>query len=219
MAEPNHSRLIEALAADLRPVRRLRAPWLRAAGWTAFIAIVGSAIAAVTGIEATQERLSATPDLRLAAIGSTLTAILAAWAAFATSVPSSNRRWALAPLPALALWIGASGFGCLRPWLAPETRSPAMSETGDCLLFILGISLPLSAIIFVMLSRAMPLQPSLTAGLGGLAAAAAAATLLNLVHPFDAAFLDLAVHALAVALVVAASRWLGGSYLWRRAGP
>jgi hypothetical protein len=72
-------------------------------------------------------------------------------------------------------------------------------------MFIIGVSIPLSVLMFVMLRRACSLQPGLTAVIGGLATAAAAATLLNFFHPFDAAATDLAVHACAVALVIIAN--------------
>ena len=55
--------------------------------------------------------------------------------------------------------------------------------------------------------------PGLTAAIAGLAVAAASATLLNLFHPFDAAVVDLLVHAFAVALVVVVSR-VYGARLW-----
>jgi hypothetical protein len=45
--------------------------------------------------------------------------------------------------------------------------------------------------------------------------AAAAATLLTLFHPYDAAVTDLAVHAAAVALVIIANRFLAGRILGR----
>jgi hypothetical protein len=45
--------------------------------------------------------------------------------------------------------------------------------------------------------------------MAGLASAAAAATLLNFFHPCDAALADLAVHAVAVLIVVAAAREVG----------
>ena len=64
-----------------------------------------------------------------------------------------------------------------------------------------------------MLRRACPLQPGLTAAVAGLAAAAAAATLLNFFHPFDAAATDLAVHVFAVALVIVANRAFSGRLL------
>jgi hypothetical protein len=78
------------------------------------------------------------------------------------------------------------------------------------LIFIIGISIPLSALMIVMLRRAYSLQPALTAALAGLATAAAAATLLNFFHPFDAAATDLAVHACAVAVVIMANWALRG---------
>ena len=92
----------------------------------------------------------------------------------------------------------------------PGTHVAAISETRDCLLFIIGLSVPLSAALIVMLRRAYSLAPPLTAAMAGLASAAAAATLLYFFHPFDAAAIDLAVHAVAVAIVVAAA-WAFGT--------
>ena len=82
-----------------------------------------------------------------------------------------------------------------------------------CLMFILGISLPLSLLLIAMLRRGFSLQPNLTAVIGGLACASAAATLLNFIHPYDAAATDLAVHALAVTIVVLVNATLGGRVL------
>ena len=77
-------------------------------------------------------------------------------------------------------------------------------------MFIVFLSVPLSALLLLMLRRAYPLYPGLMATIGGLSVAAAAATLLNFFHPYDAAATDLVVHVVAVALVVAANRLLGG---------
>jgi hypothetical protein len=57
------------------------------------------------------------------------------------------------------------------------------------------------------------LRPNLTAIIGGLACASAAATLLNFIHPYDAAATDLAVHALAILIVILANTILGGRIL------
>jgi hypothetical protein len=146
----------------------------------------------------------------LAVVGSTITAILAAIAAFELSLPDAARGWALLPLPAALLWAGASGFGCLRVWIAPQSHVAVMSDARDCLIFIVVLSAPLSALLLAMLRRAYPLYPGLTAAIGGLAVAAAAATLLNFFHPYDAAATDLAVHTIAVVLVIVANRALGG---------
>lgn len=206
-------RLIQELAADLAPVRRLAAPGLRALGWLAVVAAAAVALATVADLSALGRRLSGAPDMWLAVLGSAATAILAAVAAFQLSLPDARRAWALLPLPALLLWIAASGFGCLRTWLVPATHVADMSEARDCLLFILGLSVPLSALLIAMLRRACSLQPGPTAAVAGLAAAAAAATLLNFFHPFDAAATDLAVHTGAVAIVIAANRALSGRLL------
>jgi hypothetical protein len=70
----------------------------------------------------------------------------------------------------------------------------------------------------VMLRRACPLQPNLTAALGGLAAAAAAATLLMPFHPHDATASDLLIHAVAVLGVIGLNGLAGSRLLGRRAG-
>lgn len=200
-----YDRLIRDLAADLVPARRLRSPTIRALGWLAAVAIIAFVLAMIADLTALERRFSAAPDIWLAVTGSLMTAILAAVAAFQLSLPDAKRVWALLPLPAALLWIAASGLGCLRAWLAPGTHVADLSEARDCLIFIIGVSIPLSALMIVMLRRAYSLQPGLTAALAGLATAAAAATLLNFFHPYDAAATDLAVHACAVALVIMAT--------------
>ncbi len=206
-------RLIRDLAANLTPVRRLRPPSVRALTWLAFVIATAIVLAMFADLHALGHRLFAAPDMWLAVTGSALTAILAAIAAFHLSLPDARRMWALLPLPAALLWIVASGVGCLRTWFVPGTHVADLSEARDCLIFILGLSVPLSALLIVMLRRACSLQPGLTAVIAGLAAAAAAATLLNFFHPFDAAATDLAVHAIAVALVIAANRAFSGQLL------
>jgi hypothetical protein len=202
--------LIQNLASDLRPVRRLAPPALRALGWLAAVGALAMALACFSDLGAMLRRLTAAPDMWLAVAGSTLTAILAAIAAFETSLPDRKPAWALLPAPGLLLWVGASGLGCLRSWLLPGKHSADLVEARDCLVFILGVSLPLSILLVLMLRRGYPLRPNLTAATGGLAAAAAAATLLNFFHPYDAAATDLVVHAGAVVLVVLAGRALSG---------
>ena len=205
--------LIRDLAGDLMPVKRLRSPTVRALGWLAAVAMLAAALAMVGDVPALERRLSVAPDMWLAVTGSVTTAILAALAAFQLSLPDANRAWALLPLPAVLLWVVASGFGCLRAWLVPGTHIAELNETRDCLIFIIGISIPLSVLMIMMLRRACSLQPGLTAAIAGLATAAAAATLLNFFHPFDAAATDLAVHACAVVLVIVADWAFSGRLL------
>jgi hypothetical protein len=208
-----HDRLIGALAADLQPVRPLRPPPLRAFIWLMLVALVAAGLALFANLPAMWHRIILVPDMWLAVLGSIATAATAALAAFELSLPDRSRAWALLPLPPLALWIGASGLGCLRAYVLPGTHVAAMSEARDCLIFIIGLSVPLSAALIVMLRRACSLTPALTATMAGLASAAAAATLLNFFHPYDAAATDLLVHLVAVGIVVAAVRAFGPSAL------
>ena len=213
MTEDRNNRLIVALSDDLTPIQPLAPPDRRALGWLVTVAATALGLAALYGTAGVTHRLVATSDMWLAVAGSTLTAVLAAVAAFHLSLPDRSRAWALLPLPAAAIWIAASGAGCLRTSLVPDTTIATPSETQSCLIFILGLSLPLSAVLILMLRRGFSMQPNLTAAIGGLACAAAAATLLNFIHPFDASATDLGVHALTVAAVIFANRMLGGRLL------
>jgi hypothetical protein len=208
-----HDRLIGALTADLQPVRPLLSPPLRALAWLALVAALAAALAMFANLPAMWHRLTATPDIALAVLGSIATAATAALAAFELSLPDRSRAWALLPLPAFALWLSASGLGCLRAYVLSGTHVATMGETRDCLVFIVGLSVPLSAALILMLRRAYSLAPGLTATMAGLASAAAAATLLNFFHPYDAAATDLAVHLVAVGLVVVALRAFGSRAL------
>lgn len=208
--------LIGLLGADLKPARRLASPALRALGWLAMVGAIGVALASFADIHAMVRRLAAVPDMWVAGIGSALTALLAAFAVFQLSLPDRKAAWALLPLPAAALWIGASGLGCLRQWFVPDTHAATLQETGTCVIFILSVSLPLSILLIAMLRRACALRPNLAAAIGGLACASAAATLLNFIHPYDAAATDLVVHAFAVGAVIAANSLIGGRILANR---
>ncbi len=205
--------LIARLSADLRPVHRLAPAWRRAVLWLAAVVWIGALLSFFTDWGALRTRLTGAPDMWLSLAGAVLTAVCASVAALQISVPGRSVRWAWLPLPALAVWMAACTQGCLRlaPVAAtvPEPRMHAMA----CLQVIVLISLPLTLLLTWQLMRAYPLRPGLTAALGGLASAGAAASLLTLVHPFDATLDDLAVHGAAILAVVGVARWLGGRAL------
>lgn len=208
-----YEKLIARLTTDLRPVRRLRPPPQRALSWLGLVIALGVALASVADLHAMMHRLMAAADMWLAVLGSILTCVLAVLAAFQLSLPDRSTAWALLPVPGVLLWLGASGAGCLRGWVIPGSHAPG---EGNCLVFIVAVSVPLSAALLLMLRRAAPLRPDATAAMGGLAAAAAAATLLNFFHPYDASWTDIGVHAIAVLLVVLANRALAGAVLRAR---
>ncbi|MEO7052250.1 MAG: NrsF family protein [Rhodanobacter sp.] len=205
--------LIDRLGTELVPVRRLLPPWMRAAGWLLVVVVIASALLLHYGDAGMLQRLGGAPDLAWAALGALITAITAAWAAFSLGVPGRRAAWAWLPLPGALLWIGASGLGCLRTWLAPATSIATLHQSADCLVFIISFSVPLSVLLILMLRRACPLRPVLTAVMIGLASAAASASLLEICHAYDSAATDLLTHALAVAVVIGVNAAMGGRLL------
>ena len=212
----DHGALIRELTGDLAPVRPLAPPLWRALAWISAVAIFAIVGAFTTDLNAIEHRLIAEPDMWLAVIGSTLTAALAAFAAFQLCLPDRSGYWALLPLPPALLWIAASGAGCLRALRIADTRAPTVSDERDCLLIILALSVPLSLLLLAMLRRGHTLVPGLTTLTAGLAAASAAATLLMFFHPFDATLSDLIAHGAGVVIVVAAVRYFGSRAFARK---
>ena len=202
--------LIATLAAGLRPVRRLRRPPVRAAGWCLAVVVVAAGLSLVADVGAARGRLQAAPDLWWSTLGAVTTAMTAALAAFELSVPGRSRAWALLPVGPAAVWLGASGLGCLRGWGLPGMAPATMGDAMGCATFIALVSVPLSVLMVVMLRQACPLWPGRVAALAGLAAAAAAASLLTLFHPHDASAVDLLMHVVAVSGVVAVVRAMAG---------
>ncbi len=199
--------LIDQLARGLAPVRRIASPALRAGCWLALVAAIAVVLATRADLPAVAARIESAVDMWLAIVGSVATAILAAIAACVVSVPGRSRRWAWLPVPAVALWLGSSGMGCLRATADAAVHPATMSEAmHQCLPFILEMSVLLGIPLALLLWWARPLRPGLVATLGGLAIAAGSASLLWFFHPFDASYEDLLVHAGAVLLVVGLCR-------------
>ena len=157
--------LIEPLAAGLRPVRRLparggalrrgSAPWWVVPGCRA---VHRFRRRCCTGCGDAGH----VPGFA----GALLTAVLAALAAFITSVPGRTAWWAVLPLPPLVLWLGASTAGCLRRG-DRRTRPETPMHPMVCIYFIVLVSVPLSSLLMRQILRACPLRPALTASPGG----------------------------------------------------
>lgn len=208
-----HAALIDSLARDLRPLARLPALWKRLSLWLATIAWLGLLLSFFSDFDALQHRLIAAPDMWISLASAALTAVLACLAALQISIPGRSGKWALLPVPALAVWLGASAAGCLRLSAITGVKAEPAMHSLACLRFVVLVSVPLSLLLGWQLLKAYPLRPALTASLGGLASAAAAAVLLALIHPYDANYEDLGVHFIAVICVVIVARLWGGRAL------
>jgi len=207
-------RLIERLAAQAEPVHRLRPPSLRAALWLlAVAAVAATGIAAFADLGMFAHRAQ-DPKLIADMIATLVTGIAAVLAAFELSLPDRAPAWALLPLPPLAVWIATSGYNCYRHWITFGPDGWELGESTHCFRFILSVSVPLGVTLWLLLRQARPLAPVRVAAVGGLGVAAIAATLLQFFHPFDVTLMDLSVHAVAIAIVIAVSslcaRWSEG---------
>lgn len=205
-----HEKLIGALAADLKPVRPLRRVAPQAAVWLGVVVVMAGLLAQFADLPDLAARLTVAPDMWLAVTGAALTAMLGAIAAFQLALPDRKPWWALLPLPGLALWLGASGLGCLRTVVEMGMYEEIFAEARACLVIILALSVPLSIALIVMLRRGFSLRPNLTALTAGIAAAGAAVALLNFIHPHDPSVIGIAVHGVGVAIVAIANRIMGG---------
>lgn len=214
MTRASDEALIEALAADARPVRPLRPPIGRAAATLAAAAVAGL-LAVLLAANLDQLRsLHAGREAMLALemLAALATGVLAVTGAFFAAVPGHSRRWRLAPLPFLAAWLLLSGANCLGLLPGGAAAGRAGGESMHCLLFILGVSVVMAPLLVWNLSRARPIDPLPVALLGGLGAAALGAFLLHFFHPFAVTVPDLGMHFAAVALVIGV-----GGLLHRRA--
>lgn len=210
--------LIQRLASNLRPVRPAPHPALATAAWLAVaVAVIGLALLVSGPRQDLAERLSWGFDLPQIVTAS-VTGILAAFAAFELALPERSRRWALLPLPAAVAWLATMGWGCLEHLarLGPAALELGMSMA--CLVFIVGLSVPLTIAMLRLARHATWLRAGPVAALGGLSAAALASVGLSLIHYLDAAAMVLAWHGVSV-LVVTSIAALLGPRLMRRARP
>lgn len=183
--------LINALAANVTPVRRLRPPMVRAAGWLLLAALILAVLAIGQGVRPDMAQRLQDAMFVARVLGALMTGILAAVAAFMLNLPDRSRLWLLLPTPALILWLSTIGYQCLTNWIVVEPTGIRLGETARCFATLVLTSLPLSLAMLLMLRHAAPLRPRGTALTGGLAVAAITATALSLFHDLDATIMIL----------------------------
>ena len=196
--------LIDRLTAQVRPVRPLRAPALRAAMALAAIVVAAAFAVSVLGDAAElRDRYAGREALLALEMAAMLaTAVLAIVAAFFVSIPGRSKRWIAAPIPFFAVWLLVSGLGCYGDFVRRGGVGWELGESLHCLLFILATSAALAPLLVWRLARAKPIDPLPVALLSGLGVAASSAFVLQFFHPFTVTFIDLAVHLAAIMVVV-----------------
>jgi len=196
--------LIDQLADGVRPVRPLRAPALRALITVLAIALVaGLAIALLGDVGELRQRYAGREALLAVEMSAMLaTGVLAIVAAYFLSIPGRSRRWIVAPIPSFMVWLLLSGLGCYGDFVRRGGVDWELGESMHCLSFILATSAVLAPLLMWRLARAKPIDPLPVAVLCALGVAAASAFVLQFFHPFAVTLIDLAVHLMAMLIVV-----------------
>lgn len=183
--------LIALLAANARPVRRLRPPLVRAGLWLLLAAAVFVLLAVGHGVRPDFTQRTEQPVFVIGIAASLLTGILAAIASFMISLPDRSRAWALLPVPALVVWVSTVTYGCLINWVSIGPDGMRVGEAARCFATLMLTSLPLSLALYIMLRHAALLRPTAVTMTGSLAVAAITATSLSLFHNLDATIMVL----------------------------
>jgi len=213
--------LIQQLAGRTQPVRRLPAPWRRAAIWFAISLPYVGLITFTHTMPMPIDLSRALGDWQFLVeqVATLATAVTAVMAAFCSTVPGYDRRMLFLPLLPLTIWLLSLGEGCVRDWLNWGARGLELRPDWSCLppAALVGI-VPMAAII-IMLRRGAPLYPRVTLALATLAVAALGNFGLRFYHVGDASIMVLVWHFGTVALVSLAAGWIGRLVLnWKNTG-
>jgi hypothetical protein len=202
------SDLIEVLVADATPVRRLRAPAARAAGWLLFAGIVIVLVGIAHGARADLALKLHQPVFVIGIAAAMTTGVLATVGAFIASVPGRSRRWLVLPMPAALVWVATIGYGCLTNWVSMGPDGMSLGETARCFATLALVSVPLSLVMLIMLRHVARLSPGPVTMTGSLAVAAMTALALAILHPLDATVMIVVWNFGVTALFL----WLNGRY-------
>jgi hypothetical protein len=210
---------IARITEDTEPVRRLVSPWLRTLFWIALALPPLVLVIAGHGLGVGLDTILGDQRLIVEEIAVLATAVSAAVAAFASTVPGESRKWLWIPVVPLAVWLLAIGKGCLDDFLRLGSEGLSLRLDTGCLLPMILISIVPAVTMVVMLRRGAPLSPRLTLALGALATAAIVNFGLRLFHVGDISLMVLVWHfGLAAALSAFAGVVAPRILAWRQ-GP
>ncbi|MEP7063024.1 MAG: NrsF family protein [Betaproteobacteria bacterium] len=202
--------LIGLLAANARPVRRLRPPLVRAGLWLVLAAAVFVLLELGHGVRQDLAQQVEQPLFVVGIVASLVTGVLAAIASFLVSLPDRSRSWVLLPVPALVVWVSTVSYGCLTNWVSIGPDGMHVGEAARCFATLLLTSMPLSLALYVMLRHAVLIRPNMVTICGSLAVAAITATALSLFHELNATVMVLMWN-LGIAMMIVGAGCILGS--------
>jgi hypothetical protein len=180
------SDLIQSLAANVAPVKRLRPPLLRAGFWLLLAAIIVGLLTISHGLRPQFAERMRDVTFATGMFASLLTGVLATIATFQLSLPDRSRLWVLLPAPSLVVWLCNIGYQCFDGWVAVPPGSITVEGATSCVATLVLTSLPLSLVMMVMLRYSALLRPVTVTLVGSLAVSAITSVALTMFHPLDA---------------------------------
>lgn len=210
-------RLITELAGKARPVRPLRPTWVRTAFWLMLAIPPMVVVVAAHGPNVDLAMAWADHRFVIEEIATLATALSAASAAFASTVPGGNRRWYWLVAIPLAVWLATVGAGCVADWRALGPAGLQLRLDTGCLLPMVLIGIVPAVAMITMLRHGAPLSPRLTLLLAAVATAATVNFALRLFHFGDISLMVLVWHLGLVVVLAIAAGLLGPRFLgWGR---
>src|SRR5262249_45129557 len=183
--------LIRRLAERLEPVRPLLHPWLRTVMWLALSVPYLAIIVFLMGPRHDLASKVFQPRYLIEQTSALAVGLIAAAAAFASTVPAHDRKFLMLPLLPLALWLGTLGHGCVQDWIHLGADGLAVHPDWMCFPVIAFVGAVPALSMSMMLRRGAPLTPHLTSALGGLASAGLGSFGLRLTESQDASVMVL----------------------------
>ena len=185
----NTDELIDMLASNLKPVRRLWSPIWRLLGWLALSFPATTIVVAAMRIRPDIAVKITDPVFLMQELASLAVALIAGWAALVTCVPGEPRWKLWVPIAPLSLWMSTLGRQSWNEWVRLGVSGMEFHSDWVCLPSIAMISVvPALAMVFAI-RRGARLRPLSAVLCGSLAAASLANAGLRLFHMEDAALM------------------------------
>ncbi len=202
----NHEALIDELAQEMAPVRRVAPAWLRALGWAPVALAFGFLSTRLLHREAT-DWLGSHAVLSIANAGLSLALGVTAFAA-ALSISVAGGRvgakgWMTAGLAAWAL-LAASSIA-----LSARPVTVMVGEGSYCFTFVLTAGLPMIAAAILALRRTRSIAPKQALAYAGMAIGFLSFGLLAFCHSAEMSMADFLMHILAALILGATTVLLG----------
>jgi hypothetical protein len=214
----NTEHLVERLAAELTPVRRIAGPGVRVAWWMLVSVPAAGLVAWAFGLRPDLPARLADRTFLVAEGAALLTALIGSYAALCAGLPDQPGWKLWLPVAPMALWLAVLGRQCLDVLLRLGPQGLSITPDAMCLPAVAVGSLVPALAIAVILRRSGPFRTTHACLCGALGAAALGAAALRLYHTEDAAIMVLVWQLGSVAVFSLVAGLFGRMFVSARSG-